>query len=218
MYTPRPPPPPRAVSAVTRSHQGVFNNFFAQWNRVPVAQLSMVWPPAAAICDLLLFGGLGKNFCGPVRGPKRAINTKKWNSPVLGPFWAKRPLTKFDCMLNADPMNPVWGPTCPRDPRHSRLGGRAGGHFVGWGPVLSVWALPQHHLRVFGNFLAHWNRVRAAQLSYSEREYPHGARTASNILVAAQKMADLDLPHESQNKCVPRGVSKVCPISPCILR
>ena len=33
-----------------------------------------------------------------------------------------------------------------------------------------------------------------------------------------KKVADLDLPHNSQEKCVPRGVSKVCPISPSILR
>ena len=43
-------------------------------------------------------------------------------------------------------------------------------------------------------------------------------RTAFDILVAAQKMADLDLHHKKQNKCAPRGVSKVCPISPSILR
>ena len=45
-----------------------------------------------------------------------------------------------------------------------------------------------------------------------ERDTPHRARTASDILVA-----DLDLPHKSQEKCVPKGVSKVCPIPPSIL-
>ena len=33
-----------------------------------------------------------------------------------------------------------------------------------------------------------------------------------------KKLADLDLPHKSQEKCVPRGVSKVCPIPPSILK
>ena len=37
-------------------------------------------------------------------------------------------------MLCADPVNPVWGPMLPWDPRYGRFGG-AGGRFVGWGPV-----------------------------------------------------------------------------------
>ena len=40
-------------------------------------------------------------------------------------------------MLNADPVNPVWGPMCPWGPSYGRLGG-GGGHFFGWGLVLSV--------------------------------------------------------------------------------
>ena len=43
-------------------------------------------------------------------------------------------------------------------------------------------------------------------------------RTASDILVAAPKMADLDLPHKSQENCVSRGVSEVFPIYTSILR
>ena len=55
------------------------------------------------------------------------------------------------------------------------LGG-AGGHFISWAPVLSVrdptekttvLAVTRRHRRVFGNVLAHRNRVRVAQLSYS---------------------------------------------------
>ena len=40
----------------------------------------MVRPPAAAICDLLVLGGLGdlEKFLGTIRGPKRAKDTKKW--------------------------------------------------------------------------------------------------------------------------------------------
>ena len=40
-------------------------------------------------------------------------------------------------MLNTDPVNPVWGPICPWDPRYGRFGGDWG-PFVGRGPVLSV--------------------------------------------------------------------------------
>ena len=55
--------------------------------------------------------------------------------------------------------------------------GGAGGHFVGWGLVLSVrdptdknllLAVTRRHLRVLGDVLAHQNRVRVAQLSYSD--------------------------------------------------
>ena len=71
---------------------------------------------------------------GPQTGQKRR---KGGFSRSWGPFWVKRPPTKFDRMLNADPVNPVWGPMCPWGPSYGRFGG-AGGHFVGWGPVLSV--------------------------------------------------------------------------------
>ena len=38
------------------------------------------------IRDLLVFGRLGdlQKFCGPVWGPKRDNNAKKWFLPVLG--------------------------------------------------------------------------------------------------------------------------------------
>ena len=53
----------------------------------------------------------------------------------------------------------------------------AGGHFVGWGLLLSVGdptdkktvlAVTGRYGAVFGNVLAHRNRVRVAQLSYSD--------------------------------------------------
>ena len=56
------------------------------------------------------------------------------------------------------------------------LGG-AGDHFVSWGPVLSVrdptdkktvFAITRRHRGVFGNVLPHRNRVRVAELSYSD--------------------------------------------------
>ena len=46
--------------------------------------------------------------------------------------------TKRDRMLNTDPVNPVWGPMRPWGPRYGPVVGGAGGHFIGWGPVLSV--------------------------------------------------------------------------------
>ena len=55
--------------------------------------------------------------------------------------------------------------------------GGAGGHFVSWGPVLSVrdptdtkpvLAVTGRQGGVFGNVLAHRNRVHVAQLSYSD--------------------------------------------------
>ena len=76
------------------------------------------------------------------------------------------------------------GPSEPCLGSHVSLGhgiwpfwGGAGGHFVSWGPVLSVrnptnkkpvLAITRRHRGVFGNVLAHRNRVRVAQLSYSD--------------------------------------------------
>ena len=91
---------------------------------------------------------------GAQNGPKtpKSVFSRSW-----GPFWAKRPPPNFVCMLNADPVNPVWGPMCPRGPRYRRSGGGGlGGHFVGWGPVLFVRDPTD---------VAHRNRVRVAQLS-----------------------------------------------------
>ena len=53
------------------------------------------------------------------------------------------------------------------------VSGGAGGRFVGWGPVLSVGnptvsAVTRRHRGVFGHVLAHRNRVRVAQVSYSD--------------------------------------------------
>ena len=101
--------------------------------------VSMGWPPAAAIRDLLDFWGSGglREICGrpwPKTGQKRRRSgfPRSWRL-----FWGNRPPVKFDRMLNGDPVNPVWGPMCPWGPRYGRFG-EAGGHFVGWGPVLWV--------------------------------------------------------------------------------
>ena len=77
-----------------------------------------VRPPAVAICDLLDFWGSRDKFHrhpGPEMGQRRR---KSGFSRSWGPFWAKRPPTKFDRMLNADPVNLVWGPMCPWGPRY----------------------------------------------------------------------------------------------------
>ena len=100
----------------------------------------MVRPPAVAIRDLLDFGGSGDlekfhGLPGPEPGQKHQKSGFSWS---WGPFWAKRPPTKFDRILNADPVNPVRGPMCSWDPRYGRWGGGGGRHFVDWGPVLSV--------------------------------------------------------------------------------
>ena len=65
-------------------------------------------------------------------GPEQAKNAE--NLAHWGPFWVKRPPTKFDRVQNADPVNPV---CCPWGPSYGRLGG-GGGHFVSWGPLFSV--------------------------------------------------------------------------------
>ena len=78
-------------------------------------------------------------------------------------------------MLNADPVNPVWGPMCPWGLGYGRFGGRWGPfRQLGTGSVYqepdgrkTVSAVTRRHRGVFGNVLAHWNRVRVAQLSYS---------------------------------------------------
>ena len=72
--------------------------------------------------DLLVFEGSGSvQFCGRP-GPKWAKNTQKWIFP-WGPICAKPPLTKFDRMLNVDPVNPVWGSMCPWGPGCGGFGG-----------------------------------------------------------------------------------------------
>ena len=86
--------------------------------------LPMVQPPQFLICDLRFGtpGGL-REISRPHSGPK---TPKSRFSRSWGPFWARRAPTKFVCMLNADPLNPVWGPLCPQGPRH----GRSRGHYV----------------------------------------------------------------------------------------
>ena len=75
-------------------------------------------------------------------------------------LWTKHPPTKFDRMLHADPVNPVWCPTCPWDPRYGRFWGSfglfcwLGTGFVGYGPnqQKTVLAVTRRHRPVFGFF------------------------------------------------------------------
>ena len=94
------------------------------------------------ICYLLVFGGVWA--LGEILRPPGAQNGPKIPKSGFprssGPFWPKRPPTKFDRMLNADPVNPLWGPMCPWGPGYGRFGGRwgpfrwLGTGFVGYGP------------------------------------------------------------------------------------
>ena len=135
----------------------------------------MVWPPVAAIRDLLDFFGVG-GISRPPGAPNGPKTRKSGFSRSWGPFWAKCLQTKFDCMLNADPVNPVRGPTCPWDPRYGRFGGgwgpfrRLGTGCVCWEPnrQKTVSSLTRRHRSVFGNVLARRNCVCVAQFSYSD--------------------------------------------------
>ena len=88
--------------------------------------------------NLRFTGFLGSRGLKEIPWPPEARNgpktPEKWISRSWGPFWAKRPPTKFDRMLNEDPVNPVWGSMCPWGPQYGCFG-EVGGHFVGWGPV-----------------------------------------------------------------------------------
>ena len=76
--------------AVTRRHRGFFGKFLAHQKREQLAQLSYArdfrWfgllRPQFAIYWFLGVWGTEK-VDGPVWGPKRGINTKKWIFPVL---------------------------------------------------------------------------------------------------------------------------------------
>ena len=110
----------------------------AHRNRVRVEQLSgsdeVGWfhPSFARNSRLTVFWRVWRTErnLAAARGPKLAKNTQKWA------FWAKRRLTKFDRMLYADPVNPVWVPCDPGTLSPFWRG--QGGRFIGWGPVLSV--------------------------------------------------------------------------------
>ena len=110
---------------------------------------------------------------GAQNGPK---TPKSGFFQFWGPFWAKRPPTKFDRMVNAAPVSPVWGPMCPWGPANGRF-------FWGLGAILSVGdrfcRLGTQPTKIrfgrnsappgsFGNVLAHRNRICVAQLSYSD--------------------------------------------------
>ena len=79
-------------------------------------------------------------------------------------------------MLNADPVDPVWGPMCPWGPGYGRSGG-------GWGPFRclgtglvcrepnlqkTVSAVTRRHRGAFGNVSVHRKRVRDSPLSSSD--------------------------------------------------
>ena len=92
----------------------------------------LLWWQFTIYCDFL--GNVAAAW-----GSKRAKNTEKVDFPGLGAAQGETPADQFDRMLNADPVNPVWGSMCLWAARYGRffLGG-GWGPFVGWGPVLSV--------------------------------------------------------------------------------
>ena len=97
-----PPPPTELVYWPSLGATGEFSGIFGSsepGDCCATFVLPMVRPPAAAIRDLLVLRGLGdlEKFRGPVRGQKRAKNSKKWIFGSWGPFWARRPPTKFVC-------------------------------------------------------------------------------------------------------------------------
>ena len=156
----------------------------AHRKRVCVAQLSYsrdfrwfgLLRPQFAIYWFLGDLGTERNFAAPFRPRKGAKTPKSGFSRSWGPFWARCPPTKVVCMLNADPVNPVWGPMCPWGLGYGRFWGRWGPfRQLGTGSVCygpnrqkTVLAIARRHQGVFGNVLAHRNRVRGAQLSYSD--------------------------------------------------
>ena len=95
MFNPPPPPPHRLELFFFGCNSAPPENFWILFGSLEPGdrcatfvqpRLPMVQPPAAAIRDLLVLGGLGdlEKFRGPVRGPKRGKNAKKWIFPVLG--------------------------------------------------------------------------------------------------------------------------------------
>ena len=81
---------------------------FALCDAVHFRYSSLLRPQFAIYCFL---GGLADlvKLCGrpgPETGQK---HRKSGFSQSCGPFWAKRPPTKFDRTLNAGTQNPVWG-------------------------------------------------------------------------------------------------------------
>ena len=135
--------------------------------------LSTFWPPAAAIRNLLVLGGLEdlEKFDGRP-GPKTGQkHRKKWISRSWGPFLAKRPPNKFDCMLNVGAVNPGWGPMCPLGSEIRALCGGLG--------AISFWGGAGGG--VFGPLGAHQNRVCIVQLFRSQHSglclsFPPGNR------------------------------------------
>ena len=71
----------------------------------------MVWPPAAAIRDLLVLGGLGdlEKFFGPVLGLKRGKTAKKWIFPVWGAVLGLMPPDQSFLHAKCGPSEPCLG-------------------------------------------------------------------------------------------------------------
>ena len=90
------------------------------------------------IRDLLVFAGVSgtwRNFAAA--GAQNGPNAQKWIFPVLGAVPGETPADQICSHAKCGPSKPCWGPMCPWGSRYGRSGG-AGGHFVGWGLVLSV--------------------------------------------------------------------------------
>ena len=86
----------------------------------------MVRPPAAAIRDLLAFGGLGdlEKFCGQ--------RHQKVDFPGLGAVLGETSADKVCFRAKCGPSEVP----CVPGARDMAVLGLAGGHFVSWGPVL----------------------------------------------------------------------------------
>ena len=144
--TPPPPPPDRQYLGRNSAPPGSFREIFGSSEArshcatFVLSQLPMVRPPAAAIRDLLVLRGLrdSEKFRGPVQGPKRAKNSKKWIFPVLGAVLGETPADQICLRAKCGPSEPCLGSHVSLGPGIWPFGGGAGGRFVGWGLVLSV--------------------------------------------------------------------------------
>ena len=79
-----------------------------------------------------------EKLCGPVRGPKLAKNAKKWICLGLGAVLGETPAGQICLHAKCGPSEPCLGSHVSPGSEIWALWGRAGGHFVGWVPVLPV--------------------------------------------------------------------------------
>ena len=100
------------------------NILHCQWFGLLLSQFMIDW----------IFGGLGdlEKFCGRLGPETGQKHPKSVFSRSLGLFWTKHPPTKFVCMLNADPVNPV------KLGSHVSLGPKLWPFFGGLGAISSV--------------------------------------------------------------------------------